>query len=49
MSRFRCVAFTLLTLVVLSGCDYLPNSVPPHEAHASAKVQLSDSADQPNG
>ncbi|UZW61864.1 hypothetical protein [Lysobacter enzymogenes] len=48
MSRFRCAVFSLLTLSALAGCDYFPNSVPPNDAGAAAKVALSDPAPQPN-
>lgn len=48
MSRFRCAVFSLLTLSALAGCDYFPNSVPPNDAGAAAKVALSDPAPLPN-
>lgn len=47
MNRSRCVALALLSILVLAGCDYLPNGVPPHEAQSSANIDLSVPDDTP--
>lgn len=48
MNRSRCVALALLSILVLAGCDYLPNGVPPHEGQSSATIDLSESGETPH-
>lgn len=47
MNRSRCVAVALLSILVLAGCDYLPNGVPPHEAQSAANIDLGGPGDTP--